>query len=380
MYNMNILMLKEVLIMVEEKISKIQNWLKTNNIDIAYIHNPNTINYLSTFKSDPHERIMALFIPKDDEPFLFVPGLEKQTAINTKWNFEVIGYFDDENPFEKITDRLKKYGNLQTMAIEKDTVPFGRIEQLNTYLPQLKCQFDITPLIQKMRLIKSPKERDLLIESGKMADLAFEIGFNALQIGRSEQEIVSIIETELKKHGISKMSFDTLVLAGAHAADPHGIPTNDIKLKDNELVLFDLGCMWKGYASDATRMTSIGKPTEFQYKIFNIVKEAQQLAQDAVKPGITAHELDTIARDHITKAGYGEYFTHRLGHGIGQTCHEYPSIVQKNDLVIEEGMCFSIEPGIYIPNEIGVRVEDCIYVTKDGSIPLTQSSKELKII
>ncbi|MDU1988790.1 MAG: M24 family metallopeptidase, partial [Enterococcus faecalis] len=115
-------------------------------------------------------------------------------------------------------------------------------------------------------------------------------------------------------------------------------------------------------------------------EIYDIVLEAQLAATEAVKPGVTAGELDDIARGVITKAGYGEYFNHRLGHGIGTTVHEYPSLVHGNDLVIEEGMCFSIEPGIYIPGKVGVRIEDCLHVTKTGSEPFTKTTKELQII
>lgn len=366
--------------MIEENIKKIQVWLKNNNIDLAYLHNPTTINYITTFESDPHERVMAVFIPREDEPFLFVPELDTEPAKASKWPYEIVGYLDEEDPFLKISQQLKKLSNLQECAIEKNSLPVERMEKLQKLFPEMKFTYDITPQIQNMKLYKSAHEKELLLEAGAKADLAFQIGFNAIKEGISEQEIVAIIETEMKKQGVNKMSFDTLVLAGAHAADPHGEPSANINVMPNELVLFDLGCMWKGYASDATRMASFKEPSDKAKKIFDIVLEAQLRAQNAVKPGITAGELDAIARDYITSKGYGEYFIHRLGHGIGQTCHEYPSIVKNNDLIIEEGMCFSIEPGVYIPNEVGVRVEDCVYVEKNGSTPFTKLSKELHII
>lgn len=122
------------------------------------------------------------------------------------------------------------------------------------------------------------------------------------------------------------------------------------------------------------------EPTAKQREVYEVVLQAQLAAQNAVKPGITAQELDAIARNVITDAGYGEYFTHRLGHGIGTTVHEFPSIVEGNSMVLKEGMCFSIEPGIYIPNEVGVRIEDCVYVTKDGCQSFTQTPKELIVL
>ncbi|EAA0412575.1 peptidase M24 family protein, partial [Listeria monocytogenes] len=250
---------------------------------------------------------------------------------------------------------------------------------LKRFLPQTDFSLDVTPIIQKMQLTKTAAEIDTLLEAGNWADVAFEIGFAAIKEGVSEMAIVAEIEYELKKRGVSHMSFDTTVLAGANAASPHGVP-GDLKVTANELVLFDLGVVWKGYCSDATRTVAYKEPTALQRKIYDIVLEAELAAQAAVKPGITAGELDKIARDVITGYGYGDYFNHRLGHGIGTTVHEFPSLITGNDLVIEEGMCFSIEPGIYLPDQVGVRIEDCVYVTADGCVPFTKTAKELLVL
>ena len=173
------------------------------------------------------------------------------------------------------------------------------------------------------------------------------------------------------------MSFDTLIQAGAHAAEPHGA-TNDTKIQDNELVLFDLGTNVDGYTSDASR--TVATLNDKQKDIYQVCLEAQLAAQEAAKPGMTAAELDKIARDIIDQAGYGEYFIHRLGHGMGMTDHEFPSIMEGNDMLLEPGMCFSIEPGIYIPGFAGVRIEDCIHITKDGNEPFTHTTKELQYV
>ena len=175
------------------------------------------------------------------------------------------------------------------------------------------------------------------------------------------------------------MSFDTIIQSGANAADPHGAPKEDT-IKPNELTLFDLGTVYKGYISDASRTVAFGEIDDKLKDIYNVCLEAQLTAQNAAKPGMTAEELDKIARDVITKAGYGEYFIHRLGHGMGQSEHEFPSIMEGNKMELVPGMCFSIEPGIYIPNYAGVRIEDCVYVTDNGVKSFTHTSKELQII
>ncbi|GAF35184.1 proline dipeptidase [Lentilactobacillus farraginis DSM 18382 = JCM 14108] len=179
------------------------------------------------------------------------------------------------------------------------------------------------------------------------------------------------------KNGIMELSFPALIQSATHAAEPHGA-TSDKKIENNALVLFDLGTVWDGYISDATRTIAVGKPDAKSLDIYKVCLEAQLAAQNAAKPGITAAELDKVARDIITKAGYGEYFNHRLGHGMGMSEHEFPSIMAGNDLVLQPGMCFSIEPGIYIPDVAGVRIEDCIHITENGNEPFTHTTKELQ--
>lgn len=362
-----------------EKISELQHYLKANAIQVAYITNPASIAYFSGFESEPHERILALFIAADQEPFLFTPALDSEPAKNSSWQYDVVGYLDSEEPFQLIANELRaRYGAITNFGLEKGSLVVERYEKLHALFPTTRFDENITSVIERMQLKKTQQEIDVLIEAGNWADVAFEIGFAAVKEGVAEQEIVAEIEYQLKRKGVAQMSFDTLVLAGTNAANPHGNP-GTLTVKPNELVLFDLGVVWKGYCSDATRTIAYGEPTAFQRKIYQIVLEAQLAAQAAVKPGITAGELDKIARDVIEGYGYGRYFNHRLGHGLGMSVHEYPSLVAGNDLVIEEGMCFSLEPGIYIPGEVGVRIEDCVYVTSDSCKAFTTTPKELRI-
>lgn len=175
------------------------------------------------------------------------------------------------------------------------------------------------------------------------------------------------------------MSFDTTVLTGDKAASPHG-KTGDRKLQEGDLVLFDLGVVHKGYCSDITRTLALGEPGEEQKKVYDIVLKSETAALEAVKPGVTAAELDQISRKVITDAGYGDYFTHRLGHGLGISVHEFPSIHGANPMTMEKGMVFTLEPGIYVPGKVGVRIEDDVAVTENGYEVLTKYPKELQII
>lgn len=362
-----------------EKIHALQRYLQKNNQDWAYLSDPGHIAYFSGYHSEPHERILALFIPATGDPFLFTPALEVQAATESSWKFDVFGYYDNEKPFDLIADLIKKRSDAHsTVAFEKAGINLQSYELFTSHFSG-DFSFDLTPEIQRLQLIKTPDEIEKLVEAGSWADVAFEIGFKSIKDGASESEIVAEIEYQLKRKGVGSMSFETIVLAGENAAKPHGNPGATL-VKQNKFVLFDLGVLWKGYCSDATRTVSFKEPNDFDRKIHSIVLEAQLNAQAAIKPGITAAELDAVARKIIAGYGYGEYFNHRLGHGIGTTVHEFPSLVEGNDLVIEEGMCFSIEPGIYIPGKVGVRIEDCYHVTKDGAEPFTHTPKELQII
>lgn len=361
------------------KLNELKLWMAAERVDLTYISDPGHIAYFTGYKSNPHERVLALFVPLTHEPFLFTPALETEDAENSTWAYDVIGYLDSENPWEIIGQEItQRYGKPKRMACEKSFLAVDRFEKLAEIFPTANFSSDVSMFIQKLQLIKTDAEIQTLLAAGHWADVAFEIGFQALQEGISEQEIVAEIEYRLKQQGVAKMSFDTLVLAGENAASPHGNPGAN-QVTANQLVLFDLGVIWEGYCSDATRTVAFKEPTDFQKEIYQIVLEAQLTAQAAVKPGITAGELDQIARKVIERHGYGKYFSHRLGHGIGTTVHEFPSLVTGNDLVIEEGMCFSLEPGIYLPNQVGVRIEDCVHVTKTGCEAFTKTSKELQI-
>jgi Xaa-Pro dipeptidase len=229
-------------------------------------------------------------------------------------------------------------------------------------------------------MIKTPAEIKHLQAAGAECDFAFKVAFETLKQGITERAVASQIDYQLQvQRGTMQTSFETIVQAGKNAANPHLGPTMTT-IEPNELVLFDLGFMKEGYASDSSRTVAFGEPSAKEKEIYEVNREAQQAAVEAAKPGMTASELDAVARDIITKAGYGEYFIHRLGHGIGKVVHEAPAIMQGNDLVLQPGMCFSIEPGIYIPGLAGVRIEDCGVVTDHGFEVFTHTSKDLKII
>ncbi|MGF0111791.1 M24 family metallopeptidase [Streptococcus sp. SGI.013] len=353
------------------KITQLLHSLEANQIACAVISDPVSINYLTGYYGDPHERHMYLFVISQKEPLLFLPELDVARARQTV-NFPVVGYVDSENAWEKIKAVLPKT-DFQQVALEFDHLNLTKFRGLENVF---SSEFvNLTPYLNQMRLLKSSDEIDKMLFAGQLADKAVSIGFDAISLEQTETDIVAKIEYEMKRLGYD-MSFETMVLTGTNAANPHGIPA-DNPIENDALLLFDLGISANGYMSDMTRTVAVGKPDTFKEEIYHLCLEAQLAAQDFIKPGVTASQVDQAAREVIEKAGYGEYFNHRLGHGIGMDVHEFPSIMEGNDLVIQEGMCFSVEPGIYIPGKVGVRIEDCGYVTKTGFETFTKTPKTL---
>jgi len=343
---------------MNKQVIALQEYLAQNGLDAAYVSNPTDINYFTGFYSDPVERILALLVFPDRDPFIFAPQLEVEAAKEAGWDKDVFGYLDHENPFALMAGHVKDAaGSPVKWAIEKDDMSVQKLEALKQQFPNAEFPNNLSRYMENAKLIKTPEEIAQLKAAGDEADYAFSVAFNAIKEGRTEQEVVAEIEYAMMKKGVMHMSFDTIVQAGANAANPHGGPEKT-PLKKDELVLFDLGTVHNGYISDASRTVAFGKPDDKSLDIYKVDLEAQYAAMDAAKPGITAAELDKVARDIITKAGYGEYFIHRLGHGMGTSEHEFPSIMEGNDMELKPGMCFSIEPGIYIPNVAGVRIED----------------------
>lgn len=361
-------------------IQDIQTWLNTQELDGAYLSDYHSIAYLTGFESDPIERILALFIFPQADPFIFAPALEVAAIKETGWPYPVYGYQDAQDPFALIAEHVKASSKrVERFAVEKGNLTLSHAEALKQNLPGLNFVANLTPLIEQMRLIKTPAEIEKMRQAGRDADRAFALGFAALAAGKTEREVMAELEYQLKSAGVAGMSFETLIQFGQHAAEPHGA-TGQTTLAPGDLALFDLGTIFDGYVSDATRTVAYQSVSDHQREVYDVVLTAQLAAQDAVKPGMTAGELDAIARDIITDAGYGEYFVHRLGHGLGSSVHESIQIAPDNPLILEPGMAFSIEPGIYIPGDLGIRIEDSIVLTNQGAESMTHTSKALQII
>lgn len=364
---------------MNQRLVKLQTWMRESGVDVSFLTSTENVFYLSGYYTEPHERLLALVVFQEAEPFLVCPAMEVNDARRSGWEHEIIGFSDIESPWEMILSNIKKrIKGVSKAAIEKEHMNVERYEHLTELFP--KASFvSAEEKLRLLRMIKDEKELKAIQEACELADYAVEFGASEIKEGKTELDVLNALEYALKQKGVTEMSFATMVLTGANAASPHGTP-GMTRIKKGDLVLFDLGVVVDRYCSDITRTVAYGDINEKQKEIYDTVLKAQLAAIEASKPGVTAAEVDLTARRIIADAGYGEYFPHRLGHGLGIGIHEYPSMTETNQLVIEEGMVYTIEPGIYVPDVAGVRIEDDIYITADGAKILTKFPKELQII
>lgn len=237
--------------------------------------------------------------------------------------------------------------------------------------------FELKDRINELRIVKSSKELDCLARAEQIGDMAFEHIVEFIKPGKTEMEVALELEYFMRSHGASGLSFDTIVASGPNSSLPHAVPTDRV-LQEGDFVTMDFGCIYKGYCSDMTRTIFIGdKPSDKQKLIYDTVLKAQLAALEAIKPGEKCSDIDAIARNIIRDAGYGDYFGHGLGHGVGLFIHEEPRFSPKCDAILQPGIVITVEPGIYLPGEFGVRIEDMIQITEDGYRNLASSPKEL---
>ncbi len=269
---------------------------------------------------------------------------------------------------------------VKTISVEASSMTLSECRQLSK-----KVDFNIddsdclSELIGEIRVIKTPEQIEKIIAAQRIAEQGFEHMLEYIHEGVSEREIALELDFFMLSHGAEALSFDTIALSGSNTSLPHGVPS-DKTVKNGELVLMDFGAVVDGWHSDMTRTVCVGEPSDRMREVYSIVLEAQTRALDAARAGITGSELDRIARDVIAANGYGDSFGHSLGHGVGMEIHEAPTASPTCGNVLEDSMIVTVEPGIYLEGEFGVRIEDFVVIRDDGCENLTQAPKQLIIL
>ena len=360
----------------EERAARAQQLMAERGIDWLFVSHSTDLLYLIGFTKQQSERLALLMIPRDGQPKMVVPGFE--TSVFSKYApfVELVGWEETENPVSKVAELVGGDGSGTTIAVgdQLHSIFLLRIQQALTGAKYVPGQ-EITA---QLRMIKTPDEVALLRKAAEGADRSYEALFTQSLVGMSELEVLRFLHAQLLANDHQTVG-NGIVGAGANGASPHH-KTSETRLQNGDAVVVDFGGGVNGYRSDITRTFQLGEPADEFRKIYEITREAQQLGFEAVKPGVTTEYIDEVTRGYIARHGYGEYFLHRTGHGIGLDGHESPYLIKHDRTVLQEGMTFSIEPGIYLKGRYGVRIEDIVVVTANGADRLNQSPRELRII
>ncbi|AQA04968.1 peptidase M24 family protein [Mycobacterium sp. MS1601] len=334
------------------------------------------LRYLVGSRAETFERLTALVIPAAGEPTVVVPRLElaslKESAI-LDLGIVVRDWVDGQDPYDLVVSAV---GGPAKVAVT-DAMPALHLLPLADRLGVVPVL--ATDVLRTLRMIKDPSEIDALRMAGAAIDRVHARVPEFLVPGRTEAQVAADIEKAIVAEGHSAAAF-IIVGSGPHGADPHH-EVSDRELQAGDIVVVDIGGPYEpGYNSDSTRTYSLGQPSAEVAQQYSILQQAQKVAVDAVRPGVTAEQVDAAARDVLAEAGLGEYFVHRTGHGIGLSVHEEPYIVAGNDLPLVPGMAFSVEPGIYFPGQWGARIEDIVIVTADGVEPVNTRPHDLIVV
>ena len=353
------------------RLNKILDNLREKNLKQMIICDPSTIFYITNVWIHPGERMLALLIDVDKPPVLFVNRL---FIVPNDIGIEVVFFYDHEDGIEY----LCKYTDSNAIIGVDKLWPAKFLLHFLELKGAISC-CDSSICADKARMIKDKNEQELMINASLLNDECMAKFQDLLYEGVTEFEVSEKIKSIFKENGASDVSFSPIVGFGANAADGHHSP-DDTKLKKGDCVVLDVGCIKEGYCSDMTRTVFFDHVSDKHREIYELVKKANEEAEKIIKPGVRFCDIDKVARDVISKAGYGVNFNHRLGHCIGFECHEAGDVSGVNTECVSEGMIFSIEPGIYLTDEMGVRIEDLVLVTHDGYVKLNHFSKELIVV
>ncbi|MGI5901954.1 MAG: M24 family metallopeptidase [Desulfitobacteriia bacterium] len=350
------------------RINKLRRVMLKNDLPTLIVTSRPNIYYLSGFTGSN----ATLFIT-EKENFLLTDFRYLEQAEKEAPAFKILKA--DREVGKKISELSS---SLTRIGIEEEEVSWAQYKKWEKEFAGVRL-VEASKLLGQLREIKDREEIEIIRQAVEITDRAFKQILNRIKLGVEEREISLELEFFLRREGASAASFEYIVASGFRGALPHGV-ASEKKIKNGELLTMDFGAKYQGYCSDLTRTVSIGKPTLKQKEVYNLVLEAQLAALEAIKPGLKGKEIDRVARDIISKAGYGEYFGHGLGHSVGLEIHESPFLNTREEKVLEPGMIVTVEPGIYIPGWGGVRIEDMVLVTNSGAEVLTQASKEFIII
>ncbi len=357
----------------EKRMNRLRETLKDQDFDTLLVLGDDNRRYLSGFTGKDgqfDESAGALFISSTKQ-LLATDSRYEMQAQKEAPQFEV--YCHKRGLAQALPGILEILGT-KRLGFESVRLSCLQFEKFKEEFKKWGGSVSLTPtegLVEGLRMIKDQEELEAIRQSLAISESIFENIRNKLEKGKSEKDLAWSIEKALREKGAEAIAFPTIVAFGANGASPHAIPT-DRFIEKGQPLLFDWGCVLKGYCSDISRTIVIGKPDDTFKKVYQVVRDAQSMAIEAIKPGMSTQDIDKIAREHIAANGFGDYFGHGLGHGVGLATHEKPHLSPHKPTNLELGMVTTVEPGIYIPGWGGVRLENMVVVENHGATVLNR--------
>jgi len=343
------------------RISRLANALQDAGIDAFFAWSPITMQYLAGYGESAHERFLAFGIRANGDVCVICPALSanqlKRAGVQN-----LRTWTDNDDPLALFKSLADEWNLKSGILAVDDDMSARQLLQMQSVLPAALFKAG-QPVLSTLMRKKDAQELDIMRRAAKIADDAYGAGLKAIRAGATEEHVSEALSNEMKRLG--GVPTFSIIGAGANGAEPHHL-TDKTVIKDGDVIVIDFGCDLDGYQSDITRCACCGKASDEAKKVYDVVLAAHLAARAKIKPGVQAQEIDRAARQVIVDAGYGEFFVHRTGHGIGMRGHEEPYIVEGNDTMLEPGDCFSIEPGIYLPGRFGIRIENIVTVTSGG--------------
>jgi len=363
-----------------ERMQQLEHMQATGIDCVAVVPGPNMV-YLTDMHFHLSERPVIAFFPASGGPVLLAPGFEalKIEHAAQRMDWRVFTYSDEDGPAAACAQACAAVGLAgKRLAVEQLTMRVLELSMIQRDAPGVQI-VPAEPLLAGLRMRKDADELAHMRRAAQVAEEALARTLEAIRPGMTEREIAAELQVHLMRGGSGVLPFEPLVQSGPHSASPHGAIT-DRRLEPGDILLIDFGARAGGYASDITRTFAVGELDPELKKVHQIVQAANAAGRAAAGPGVPCQEVDRAARRVIEQAGYGAYFIHRTGHGLGLEGHEPPYIVEGNAQRLEVGMTFTIEPGIYLPGQGGVRVEDDVVITEGGCESLTTFERGLQVI
>ena len=373
--------------MTTARLEKLNASLRASGLDAVALNPGPTLTYLTGLHFHLMERPVVLLVARGQTPAIVLPELEMLKVEGMPYPVQAFSYGENPSEWEAAfrkaaqalgLDNLTGTGG-KRIGVEPRQMRLLEFRYVKSGAPEADYP-DASDVLGSLRLRKDKQEIEALRRAVRVAQNALEATIPSIKIGIAEKELAAELVTQLLKHGSEpELPFSPIVSGGPNSANPHASPT-ERKLQAGDLLVIDWGATVDGYISDLTRTFAVGQvQTEYE-KIHKVVQEANAAGRAAGKPGIPCADVDRSARTVIEGAGYGQYFTHRTGHGIGMESHEEPYMRGDNMQILEPGMSYTVEPGIYLPGRNGVRVEDNIVVTETGSESLSDMPREIRVV